>query len=162
MDRVHRRGQGHAVVPVGSGQHEGERQASPIHDEVAPSVGLAAVGFGPVASPPFWRGRTKHRVRHATSRSGRPGSAGRACGGGCGPIGRCPAMRATCASTSSRCSRHLERQPLPADRRTAALRRHSLRPKQGRDLAPKSVGQKLLGHAQRRPTSLTNGSVRYS
>ena len=43
VDGVDRVRQGHAVVPVGARQGDGEGQACPIHDEVALGAGLAAV-----------------------------------------------------------------------------------------------------------------------
>src|SRR5690606_3076359 len=59
-----------------------------------------SVGFGPVASPPFWRGRMRHRWRPATSRSDLRDSVGRACGGGSCPTSLRPASRAAVASRS--------------------------------------------------------------
>lgn len=44
LDRVDGCRQGHAVVPVGARQGDGEGQASPIHDDVALGAGLAAIG----------------------------------------------------------------------------------------------------------------------
>ena len=57
VDGVNNAGQGLAVVAVGSGQGDGERQATPIHDDVALGAWLAPVGWvGTDRVPPFLAG----------------------------------------------------------------------------------------------------------
>ena len=50
--------EGHAVVDVGAGQDDGERNAAAVGDEVALCPGLAAIGrVRPGLKPPFLAGR---------------------------------------------------------------------------------------------------------
>ncbi len=106
-----------------------------------------SVGFGPVASPPFWREPRRHPRSPATSRYRRPGPGAAACGDGSDPIGRHPA---SCVAGASRSCPSI-RQPRTATAPTGSTYRargtdHSGR-KQRCDLSPQRIGQQLLRHA---------------
>lgn len=67
-----------------------------------------SVGFGPIASPPFSPGCSRHPRRLSPSRSSSHRSRLRAGSDAVGPISQAPAIRSTCASRSSHC-----RSPFP-------------------------------------------------
>ncbi len=72
MNRVDGGGERHAVVPVGSRQNEGERQASPIHHDVALGAGLSTIRrVRPCRVTPFLAG-TDEASSEARDQSIRP------------------------------------------------------------------------------------------
>ncbi len=92
-----------AVVNVGPGQQEGERDALPVGDEMSFGPGLPrSVGLGPVASPPFWRRWTSYPGKPGSSQAGLPDAGGAAARGAAGPKRLPPASPAAAASTSPR------------------------------------------------------------
>ena len=72
-----------------------------------------SVGFGPISSPPFLPGPSRHPRWHATSGFHRQGSGVSACGDGFHPTRRHPARRAAGASRSSRSIRPPRRATVP-------------------------------------------------
>jgi hypothetical protein len=98
-----------AVVDIGAGQQEGERDATPVGDEVVPGL-PRSVGFGPVAAPPFSLQWTCCPCRPGSSRSDLLAAAGAAIRGADGPI-RPPSASHAAAASMSRPSR----SPSPAE-----------------------------------------------
>ena len=95
--------EGLAVVDVGAGQQEGERDALPVGDEVALGPRPAAVGWiGAGRLTPLLAAMDELSSRPGSSRAGPPGAADAAVRGAVGPKRLPSASPAAAASTSPR------------------------------------------------------------